>query len=211
VIVPLNRLADTGQPIQPPPDVQRTTMSLDVLGRFVCNTWDEAIDNGGASFDAVIVGGGMFGGYCADKIARSSGDHPLRVLVLEAGPFLVPTLVQNLPRAGLDVPDPIFPSADNGVPRDCVGHPLAQQRAVRRPSLLRRGQVALLGRLVPAASGRRLEFMATLGRTVSHAELPDTGRAGRRGRQHRFHSGTPVQSAQDALRCLGAREHRQRQ
>ena len=68
----------------------------------------------------VIVGGGMFGGYCADKIARSSGDHPLRVLVLEAGPFLVPTLVQNLPRAGLDVPDPIFPSADNGVPRDLV-------------------------------------------------------------------------------------------
>ena len=35
--MPLNRLADTGQPIQPPPDVQRTTMALDVLGRFVCN------------------------------------------------------------------------------------------------------------------------------------------------------------------------------
>jgi hypothetical protein len=121
LIVPLNRLADTGQPIEPPPDVQRTTMSLDVLGRFVCNTWDEAIHNGGASFDAVIVGGGMFGGYCADKIARASGDHPLRVLVLEAGPFLVPTHVQNLPRTGLDVPDPIFPSADNGIPRDLVG------------------------------------------------------------------------------------------
>jgi choline dehydrogenase-like flavoprotein len=84
VIVPLNRLADTGQPIQPP-DVQRTTMSLDVLGRFVCDRWDEAIDNGGASFDAVIVVGGTFGGYCADKIARSSGDHPLRV-VARSGP-----------------------------------------------------------------------------------------------------------------------------
>ena len=120
VIVPLNRLADTGQPIQPPPDVQRTTMSLDVLGRFVCNTWDEAINNGGAPFDAVIVGGGMFGGYCADKISRSSGPRPLRVLVLEAGPFLVPTHVQNLPQAGLDVPDPIFPSADSGAARDLV-------------------------------------------------------------------------------------------
>jgi len=95
-------------------------MALDVLGRFVCNTWDEAINNGGAPFDAVIVGGGMFGGYCADKISRSSGDRPLRVLVLEAGPFLVPTHVQNLPQAGLDVPDPIFPSADSGVARDLV-------------------------------------------------------------------------------------------
>lgn len=118
--MPLNRLADTGQSIQPPPDVQRTTMSLDALGRFVCNTWDEAVNNTGAPFDAVVIGGGMFGGYCADKIARASGNRPLRVLVLEAGPFLIPTHLQNLPRAGLDVPDPIFPSADNGVARDLV-------------------------------------------------------------------------------------------
>jgi hypothetical protein len=62
----------------------------------------------------------MFGGYCADKISRSSGPRPLRVLVLEAGPFLVPTHVQNLPQAGLNVPDPIFPSADSGAARDLV-------------------------------------------------------------------------------------------
>ena len=67
--MPLNKLLDSGVPIQPPPNVQRTTMSLDVLGRFICNTWDEAIGNGGPSFDAVIIGGGMFGGYCADKEA----------------------------------------------------------------------------------------------------------------------------------------------
>lgn len=118
--MPLNLLLDTGQPIQPPPDVQRTTMSLDVLGRFVCNTWDEAIGNGGPPFDAVIVGGGMFGGYCADKLSRSANGRLLRVLVLEAGPFLVPTHVQNLPRAGLDIPAPMFPSADNGTARDLV-------------------------------------------------------------------------------------------
>ena len=53
--MPLNRLADTGQSIQPPPDVQRTTMSLDALGRFVCNTWDEAVNNTGAPFDAVVI------------------------------------------------------------------------------------------------------------------------------------------------------------
>ena len=32
--MPLNRLFDSGQQITPPPDVQRTTLGLDVLGRF---------------------------------------------------------------------------------------------------------------------------------------------------------------------------------
>ncbi|MEA2791880.1 MAG: hypothetical protein QOG73_4286 [Acetobacteraceae bacterium] len=118
--MPLNRLVDSGSAIQPPPDVQRTTMSLDVLGRFVCSTWDEAVGNGGAAFDAVIVGGGMFGGYCADKISRAPGSRALRVLVLEAGPFLVPTHVQNLPRPGLNVPGPMSPAADNGIARELV-------------------------------------------------------------------------------------------
>ena len=119
-LMPLNWLTDSGRPIQPPPDVQRTAMALDVLGRFVCNTVDEALNNGGPPFDAIIVGAGMFGGYCADKIARASGGRPLRVLVLEAGPFLIPTHVQNLPRAGLDVPPPIYPDTDSGSPRDLV-------------------------------------------------------------------------------------------
>ena len=39
----LNRLQDTGTPVT----VQDTTLAIDVLGRFVCNTWDEAINNGG--------------------------------------------------------------------------------------------------------------------------------------------------------------------
>ncbi|HTA90748.1 MAG TPA: GMC oxidoreductase [Polyangiaceae bacterium] len=116
----LNRLLDSGQPISPPPDVQRTTFSLDVLGRFVCDTWDEAVNNGGAPFDVIVIGAGMFGGYLADKVFRADAGRQLRVLVLEAGPFLVPTHVQNLPRAGLDVPDPMPPSADNGVARDLV-------------------------------------------------------------------------------------------
>ena len=60
--MPLNRLIDSGNPIQPPPDVQRTSLGLDVMGRFVCNTWDEAVNNGGKPFDAVVIGAGMFGG-----------------------------------------------------------------------------------------------------------------------------------------------------
>src|SRR5260370_23455838 len=41
----------------------------------------------------------MFGAYCAEKIFRNSN---LRVLVLEAGPFLVSEHVQNLARIGLN-------------------------------------------------------------------------------------------------------------
>ncbi len=118
--MPLESLVASGQPIIPPPDVQRTTLGLDVLSRFVCNTWDEAVNNGGRPFDAIVIGGGMFGAYCAEKIYRFGAAAGLRVLVLEAGPFLVPTHVQNLPQLGLNVPDPILPSADPGTARDLV-------------------------------------------------------------------------------------------
>jgi hypothetical protein len=30
------------------------------------------VSNGGPPFDAVVIGGDMFGGYCADKIDRAS-------------------------------------------------------------------------------------------------------------------------------------------
>jgi choline dehydrogenase-like flavoprotein len=118
--MPLDRLIDSGQPITPPPDVQRTTLGLDVLSRFVCNTWEEATANGTRHFDAVVIGAGMFGGYCADKIFRDGEANGLKVLVLEAGPFLIPTHVQNLPNIGLNVPDPLFPANDPGIPRDLV-------------------------------------------------------------------------------------------
>lgn len=120
--MPLNYLKDSGSAIQPPPDVQRTSLSLDVLGRFICNTWDEAVYNGGNPFDAVVIGAGMFGGYCAEKIFRGVGaPSNLRVLVLEAGPFLVSTHVQNLPQpVGLNVPNPILPALDTGQPRELV-------------------------------------------------------------------------------------------
>ena len=39
----LDRLDDSLQQL-PVPDVQRTTLSLDLMGRFVCNTWDEAVN-----------------------------------------------------------------------------------------------------------------------------------------------------------------------
>jgi choline dehydrogenase-like flavoprotein len=62
----------------------------------------------------------MFGGYCADKIYRFGINNNLKVLVLDAGPFLIPTHAQNLPNVGLNVPDPLLPSNDPGVARDLV-------------------------------------------------------------------------------------------
>ena len=83
--------------------VQDTAFSTDVVGRYICNTWDEATQNGGVAFDAVVLGAGMFGAYCAEKIYRSGN---MRVLVLDAGPLLVTEHVQNLSRIGLNAAGP---------------------------------------------------------------------------------------------------------
>jgi hypothetical protein len=98
----LKLIPDTNQPpVSAPFDVQETTFSFDILGRYVCNTWDEikaGIDNGGYPFDVVIIGAGMFGGYCAEKIYRLGKSLGLRILVIEAGDFLLSSHIQNLPQ-----------------------------------------------------------------------------------------------------------------
>ncbi len=81
--------------------VQESDFSYDVLGRYVCNDWLEIeaqIQDGGFPFDVVVVGAGMFGGYCAEKLYRHGADANLRILVLDAGGFLFPTHIQNLPQ-----------------------------------------------------------------------------------------------------------------
>lgn len=110
----LQKLVATGAAVS----VQETTFSVDALGRFVCSTWAEATASGGPPVSAVVVGGGMYGAYCATKIFR---EHPgKRVLVLDAGHFLVAEHVQNLGRIGLNVPDPIPPVNDPGFARALV-------------------------------------------------------------------------------------------
>jgi choline dehydrogenase-like flavoprotein len=99
-------------------DVQNTTFSIDALGRYICSTWGEATTNGGGPFSAVVVGAGMYGAYCATKIFRR--DPSKRVLVLDAGRFLVSEHVQNLARIGINVPAAIMPSSDPGVARELV-------------------------------------------------------------------------------------------
>ncbi len=112
--MPLKKLIDGSQTTV----VQETTFSHDVLGRYICNTWDEAVNNGGAPFDAIVLGSGMFGAYCAEKIYRQGAASNKRVLVLEAGSFLVSEHVQNLARIGLNVASSV--TSDPGVPRETV-------------------------------------------------------------------------------------------
>jgi choline dehydrogenase-like flavoprotein len=92
-----------------PLTTETTTFTRDVLGRYLCSTWDEATSDPGG-IDVVILGGGMYGSYCAAKIyelARQRfGDKfkGLRVLVLEAGSHVLPEHGQNIPNLGLNDP-----------------------------------------------------------------------------------------------------------
>src|SRR5215212_1888032 len=84
-----------------------TSFTLDNLGRFLCNTLQEALDSGAQTvggrrrdFDVIIIGGGTFGGVVAEHLFISDATRSRRILVLEAGPFVLPEHVQNLPYMG---------------------------------------------------------------------------------------------------------------
>lgn len=85
---------------------QPTDFALDVLGRYVCNTFDEALANSDPAyranardingnplpargdmrpFDFVVIGGGTFGSAVAEHLWFRSTGRSERILVLEAG------------------------------------------------------------------------------------------------------------------------------
>ena len=81
-----------------------TSFTLDNMGRFLCNRLQEAIDSAteslggrGRRFDVVVIGGGTFGAVVAEHLFVTDKTHSRRILVLEAGPFVLPEHVQNLP------------------------------------------------------------------------------------------------------------------
>jgi hypothetical protein len=86
------------------PTMLDTTFSLDDLGRYVCNTPQEAFDSQDPAlhpdarpFDIIVVGGGSFGAVVATHLFDIDDAHRHRILVLEAGPIVLPEHVQNLP------------------------------------------------------------------------------------------------------------------
>src|SRR5260221_4598912 len=97
--MPLNELLPGSNPARD--DVQQTDLAYDVVSRYVCNNWQEitaAQGPGAYPFDVVVIGAGMFGGYCAEKLYRLGGRAALRILMLDAGAFLLPSHIQNLPQ-----------------------------------------------------------------------------------------------------------------
>src|SRR5712691_11414562 len=91
---------------------ESTTFTLDNLGRFLCNNLQEAMDSavqtvGGRKrdFDVIVIGGGTFGAVVAEHLFISDTTRSRRILVLEAGPFVLPEHVQNLPYLGSGAPD----------------------------------------------------------------------------------------------------------
>ena len=99
-----------------------TDFALDVMGRYTCNTFDEAMAGSDPAFranatdvngnrlpqrgdlrpfDFIVIGGGTFGGALAEHLLFRSTGRAERILVLEGGPFLIPEHVQNVPSLGL--------------------------------------------------------------------------------------------------------------
>src|SRR5262249_1297165 len=88
----------------PPLTAEFTTFSLDNLGRFVCNTLQEAKDSAAQvvgdrtrDVDVIVVGGGTFGAVVAEHLFITDTTRSRRILVLEAGPYVLPEHVQNIP------------------------------------------------------------------------------------------------------------------
>ncbi|MEY2490736.1 MAG: hypothetical protein QOC70_2678 [Verrucomicrobiota bacterium] len=77
------------------------------MGRFLCNTLQEAFDSAAQTvagrkrdFDVIVIGGGTFGAVVAEHLFVADATRSRRILVLEAGPFVLPEHVQNMPFQG---------------------------------------------------------------------------------------------------------------
>jgi choline dehydrogenase-like flavoprotein len=111
---------------------QETDFTRDVIGRYVCNGLDEALRSADKNaqrpdgspqddarpFDVIVIGGGSFGPILAQHLFYQDKTHSHRILVLEAGRFVLTEHVQNLPMLGLNPPGPT--NNDPGVTRNEV-------------------------------------------------------------------------------------------
>jgi choline dehydrogenase-like flavoprotein len=91
---------------------QPTSFTQDNMGRFLCNTLQEALYSTGTDvglgppppdgrpFDVIVIGGGAFGVVFAQHLLAQDDTQSRRILVLERGPFVVPEHQQNLPYVG---------------------------------------------------------------------------------------------------------------
>ncbi len=90
---------------------QLTDFTVDILGRYMGNGLDEALhsidknaqrpdgtpQSDARPFNAIIIGGGSFGGVLAQHLLYADKTNHYRILVLEAGRHSLPEHFQNLP------------------------------------------------------------------------------------------------------------------
>src|SRR5262249_56031256 len=81
-----------------------TSFTLDNMGRFLCDTLQEARDSAAQTvagrrrdFDVIVIGGGTFGAVVGEHLFVTDATHSRRILVLEDGPFVLPQLFPNIP------------------------------------------------------------------------------------------------------------------
>src|SRR6266511_4131578 len=119
---------------------ERTTFTLDVLGRYTANTWQEVIDSQNQAldpharpFDVFIIGGGTFGPALASRLFSNDHTRARRILLIEAGPLALPEHVQNLPSLGTDEVWGVPWNSDSPLPPDRSSGPqrLHLRRAAR--------------------------------------------------------------------------------
>ncbi len=163
------------------PIAQHTDFTKDVLGRYLCNGLDEAIAStsgvDGRPFDIIIIGGGSFGSALAlhAVVRDSSRDH--RILVLDAGLYVVGEHVENLPGMGLRPPPPT--TTDPGVTRAEVwGLPWRSNVPIGFPG-------------IPYCLGGRSMFWGGWSAELTEAETPHDMWPERVLRELRVHSPVP--------------------
>jgi choline dehydrogenase-like flavoprotein len=100
-----------------------TDFTQDVLGRYVCNTLDEALTSTQGArdarpFDIIVIGGGSFGPVFAQHFFARDKDRHHRILVLDAGSLVLTQHFQNYPPMDYGPAGPV--EADPFVPRNEV-------------------------------------------------------------------------------------------
>jgi len=82
-----------------------TDFTQDVLGRYICNTLDEAKNSG--PFDIIVIGGGSFGPMMAQHLFTQDAKKIHRILILDAGSFVLSQHFQNYPPMGFGPAGPV--------------------------------------------------------------------------------------------------------
>jgi choline dehydrogenase-like flavoprotein len=150
---------------------EQTSFTVDLIGRFVCNTFGEAT-SGGAPFDVIVIGSGMCGGYCAEKVYRFGKEKGanLRILVLDAGSMFLTQHEQNYP--GIN-PSPGPEAAvtsnlnDPGVQSAVWGYPWRSNQNLAPLAYCIGGRSVFWGGWSPRLTDRDLQMARRCGRSFT--------------------------------------------